>query len=350
MDSTSQETQWGTIKDRPVKIFTISNKNGLILKATEWGCIITELHLPDRTGKFDDVVLGFDSLDAYMNNGPYFGAIVGRCANRIANGRFSIDGVEYSVATNDGPHHLHGGVRGFDKQLWPGELVDMPAGRAIRFKRKSPDGEEGYPGNLWCEITYTLTDSDELHVDMVGMTDKPTLCNLAQHSYFNLAGHAATDVYGHELTIYASRYTVSDDKLIPTGIYGSVDGTPMDFRVAKPIGRDILKVRSNPPGYDDNFVIDGDPHSLRLVAEVCEPTTGRTMSLRANQPGCQLYTGNFLDGTLAGKGGARYARHGAFCLETQHHPNAVNLPDFPSPILRPGKKYDHKMVYAFGVK
>ena len=335
---------------KAVERFTLTNANGVELKAMSYGGIITSLRVPDRTGRLDDIVLGFDHLESYLKEHPFFGAIIGRYGNRIAKGAFTLDGKSYTLATNNAPNHLHGGNNGFDKVLWTGEPV---AGRnAIAFTRASPDGEEGYPGNLRVRVTYTLTDKNELIVDYLATTDKPTPVNLTQHSYFNLAGQASGDILGHQLLLNADRYTPVDDTLIPTGELAPVAGTPFDFRQPTAIGARIDQDHpqlKNGKGYDHNWVLNRTGSGRQLAARVIEPRTGRTMEIATTEPGIQFYSGNFLDGTLTGKAGAVYKHRTGFCLETQHYPDSPNQPKFPSTTLRPGTEYKTSTVFTFGV-
>lgn len=334
----------------PVELFTVKNANGIELGAIAYGGIITSLRVPDRDGRLDDIVLGFDRFEDYLNDHPFFGAIIGRYGNRIAKGQFALDGQTYKLATNNGPNHLHGGNRGFDKVLWKAEPV---AGRnAIAFSRTSPDGEEGYPGNLRVQVTYTLTDKNELIVDYRATTDKPTIVNLTQHSYFNLAGQASGDILGHQLMLNADRYTPVDDTLIPTGERALVSGTPFDFRRPTAIGARIDQKHpqlKNGLGYDHNWVLNRSGGGLQLAARVIESKTGRTMEIRTTEPGIQFYSGNFLDGKLSGKQGAKYNHRTGFCLETQHFPDSPNRPKFPPTTLRPGGEYKTTTVFTFGV-
>src|SRR5688572_12008035 len=335
---------------KAVERFTLTNANGIELKAISYGGIITSLRVPDRSGRFDDIVLGFDSLDGYLKDHPFFGAIIGRYGNRIAKGAFPLDGKTYKLAANNGPNHLHGGNKGFDKVLW---TVEPVTGRnAIAFTRTSPDGEEGYPGNLRVQVTYTLTDANELIVDYRATTDKATPVNLTQHSYFNLAGQASGDILGHQLMLNADRYTPVDDTLIPTGELAPVAGTPFDFRKPTPIG---ARINTDHPqlkagkGYDHNWVLNRKGGGLALAARVHEPKTGRTLEVVTTEPGIQFYAGNFLDGTLTGKGGAVYKHRTGFCLETQHYPDSPNQPKFPTTTLKPGAEYRTRTVFTFGV-
>lgn len=334
---------------KAVEVFTLTNANGLELRAITYGGIITSLKVPDRNGALGDIVLGFDSLDGYLKDHPFFGAIIGRYGNRIAKGRFLFDGQEYKLATNNGPNHLHGGPRGFDKQVWSAEI--LPSKNTIAFRRTSADGEEGYPGNLEAEVTYTLTDNNELVVDYLATTDKATPVNLTQHSYFNLAGEGSGDILGHSLMLNADRYTPVDGTLIPTGELASVAGTPFDFRQPTRIGERIDQAHpqiKNGQGYDHNWVLNKKSNELSLAARVTEATSGRTLEVTTNEPGVQFYAGNFLDGKLTGKSGRPYPRRSGFCLETQHYPDSPNQPNFPSTILRPGAEYKTRTVFAFG--
>jgi len=341
---------FGKVGDTLVQIYTLTNTNGIVAKITNYGAIVTELHLPDRTGALADVVLGFDSLDGYVRNTPYFGAIVGRVANRIRNAEFTLEDRRYALAPNDKPHHLHGGRRGWDKVVWNAKPLHPVEGAALELTYVSRDGEEGYPGTVTARTVYTLTDHNELKVDMQATTDATTLVNMAHHSYWNLAGHDSGTILDHELTLDADAYTPGSP-MVPYGEVKPVTGTPFDFTRAKPIGRDLQQVGGMPVGYDHNFVVNGDPTRLRQVARLRDPRTGRVMTLSADQPGVQFYTGNFLDGSIKGKGGAVYGPHAGLCLETQKFPNAINVPGWRDQvILRPGREYRHAMVYAFSVE
>ena len=329
-------------------IFTLRNANGIEIKATNYGGIITSIVTPDRSGRPGDIVLGFDTIEGYLKSSPYFGAVVGRYGNRIAKGRFTLDGQTYSLAINNGPNHLHGGLKGFDKVVWTAEPLSGRMG--VAFSRRSPDGEEGYPGNLDVRIVYELTDRDELLVEYHATTDKATPINLTQHSYFNLATDG--DILGHQMMIEADRYTPVDATLIPTGELAAVQGTPFDFRTPTAIGARIGQSDEqlkNGGGYDHNWVLKRSAPGRQLAARVIEPTTGRSLEVSTTEPGVQFYTGNFLDGTITGKGGRVYQRRSGFCLETQHFPDSPNQPKFPSTILRPGSAYDSQTVFRFGV-
>jgi len=347
--STLSKTLFGHLSDgRAAHLYTLTNTAGLVAKITDWGGIVTELHTPDRHGEPGDVVLGFDSLAPYDAKHPFFGALVGRVGNRVANARFRLDGVDYRLAANDGPHSLHGGLRGFDKQLWSAEGAVTDRGPALRLGYVSRDGEEGYPGTLRVKVTYTLTDAGALEIEYRAETDRRTPVNLTNHSYFNLAGSGL--ILDHELTIMARSYTPVDATLIPTGDIAPVAGTPLDFTLPTPIGARLAAVGGEPVGYDHNFVLPSPGAEPALIARVHEPTTGRVMEVETTEPGVQFYSGNFLDGTVIGKGGVAYARHAGFCLETQHYPDSVNQPTFPSVILSPGAEYRQVTVYRFGAR
>lgn len=348
---TTTSQAWGKTADgQAVDLYTLVNSNGLTARITTYGALLTELHVPDRNGKLADVVLGFSSLDGYLKGHPYFGATTGRVANRIAKGRFTLDGKEYQLATNNSPNHLHGGDKGLDKRVWKAKPITSSEGQAVLFTYKSPDGEEGYPGNLEIEVTYTLTNTDELVVEYKATTDKPTPVNLTNHSYFNLAGAGNGLILDHELTLQADHYTPVDATSIPTGQIAPVAGTPLDFTKPMTIGARIEQLAGTPGGYDHNFVLKSSDGTLALAARVYEPTSGRVMKILTTEPGVQLYTGNYLDGTLVGKGGKIYAKRSGFCLETQHFPDSVNQPSFPSVILRPGQTYRQKTVHRFSAE
>jgi aldose 1-epimerase len=336
-----------------VELFTLTNTRGVEVRAITYGGIIVSLKTPDRTGRPDDIVLGYDSLGGYLENPPYFGAIIGRFGNRIARGRFTLDGTTYQLATNNGPNHLHGGNRGFDKVVWAAEPFQSDRGVGVVFRYTSPHGEEGYPGTLRAHVTYTLTDEDELIVDYRATTDKATPVNLTQHTYWNLAGDGHRDVLGHELMINSDSFTPVDSTLIPTGMIAPVAGTPFDFRAPVAIGaridRDDEQLRYG-KGYDHNFVLDRHGSAgLVHAARVTEPTTGRSLDVFTTEPGVQFYSGNFLDGSITGKGGHVYYRRFGLALETQHYPDSPNHSNFPSTILQPGEEYRSRTVFAFGV-
>jgi aldose 1-epimerase len=333
-----------------VGVYTLTNSHGLEARITNFGGIVLSLRVPDRNGKLDDVVLGFDSLDPYFTNDPHFGSIIGRYANRIANGKFSLDGAEYTLPKNNGPNTLHGGIKGFDKVLWQAEPSESKDRVALVLRYTSGNGEEGFPGSLKTKVTYTLTDSDELAIDYEATTDKATPVNLTSHGYFDLAGQGTGDVLAHELLINADRFTPVDKNLIPTGELRPVQGTPLDFTKATAIGariNDNYEQLVLARGYDHNFVINRKGSGLELAARVHEPSTGRVLEIYTTEPGVQFYSANFLDGTLTGKQGRVYKQHYAFCLETQHFPDSPNHPSFPSTILRPGQTYTSRTVYKF---
>ena len=328
----------------PVEIYTIINSHGLRAKVMTWGAGLVEMHAPDRGGTLADVTLGFDKLDGYLTRHPYFGTTTGRYANRIAKGAFTLDGNTYKLAVNNGPNHLHGGLLGFDMRNWKGEAV----ANGVRFSYTSADGEEGYPGALKVAVTYTLSDNNELRIDYEATTDKATVVNLTNHAYWNLAGAGSGDVFGHELTLHAGKFTAVDDTSIPTGKIEPVAGGVMDFTKAKTIGKDFAQIAG---GYDHNYVIDQPKAgALTLAAEVREPKSGREMKVSTTEPGIQFYSANFLDGSVIGKGGTAYKKNHAFCLETQHFPDSPNHPDFPTTVLRPGETFRSATVYEFSAK
>lgn len=337
---------WGrTSHGEPVRRFTLKGPDRLTMRVLDFGATITELHAPDPSGQTADVVLGCDSVEPYENQAPYFGSAIGRCANRIARARFELDEVTYPLSPNDEPHSLHGGARGFDKYLWATRAYDTAEGPTIDFRRMSPDGEEGYPGNLSVRILYTLCAGPALRIQYMAVTDRPTIVNLTNHSYFNLAGHNAGDILDHEIQIHADAMTPADATLIPTGEIVPVAGTPFDFTSPRPIGRDIERAG----GYDLNYVLKENADSRQVkAARVTDPKSGRRLTVTTDQPGIQLYSGNFLDGSLFGKGGAAYGKHAGFCLETQLFPDAIHHPNFPSPRLAPGQEYQHLCEYRFG--
>ena len=338
-----------------IKLYTLKNDNGMIVTVTNYGAIITSIKVPDRDGKMADVALGYNRVEDYINavDKPYFGAIVGRYGNRIAKGEFTLDGQTYSLATNNGENHLHGGIIGFDKVVWA--VVNERSTNSIQLAYQAKDMEEGYPGNLEMTVKYTLTDDNSIIVDYLATTDKATPVNLTQHTYFNLKGEGEGNILGHELMLNAKQYTPVDAGMIPTGETSSVKGTPFDFTTAKPIGRDInqdheqLKLGG---GFDHNWILDkgNKQKELTLAARVHEPTSGRTLEVHTTEPGIQFYCGNFLDGRLQGKSGTAYLNRGGFCLETQHYPDSPNQPNFPSTILQPGEKYESQTIFKFGTR
>jgi aldose 1-epimerase len=336
-----------------VDLYTLKNSNGIEATITNYGGIVVSLKVPDRNGKLGDVVLGYNTLNDYIGSTPYFGALIGRYGNRIAKGRFTIAGVEYQLAQNDDSNALHGGRKGFDKVVWQAEKVDSSEGAALKLTYTSKDGEEDYPGTLRCTVIYTLTNKNELKIEYFAETDKPTVVNLTNHSYFNLKDGGASDILGHELMIRASKFTPVDKGLIPTGELKPVAGTPFDFNQPTAIGARVenedeqLKFGK---GYDHNWVLDRPGKGLELVASVYEPNSGRFMEVLTTQPGLQFYCGNSLDGTNKGKSGTVYQHRAGLCLETQHFPDSPNHPDFPTTELRPGEKYRQTTVYRFSTK
>ncbi len=345
---------FGQTRDgQAVEIYTLRNRHGAEARITTYGGAVVSLKVPDRRGQFDDVVLGFDDIEGYQKTTTYIGSLVGRYANRIAKGKFTLNGRQYTLATNNGENHLHGGVRGFDKVVWKARPLSTRAGSALELTYLSKDGEEGYPGNLSVRAVYTLTDANELRIDYYATTDKDTVINLTNHNYYNLAGAGSGDILGHVLTVNASRFTPTDAGAIPTGELRPVRGTPFDFTRPTAIGARIeedyeqLKLGK---GYDHNFVINGRPGVLRLAARVSEPTTGRVMEAWTTEPGMQLYTGNYLDGSDIGKGGRPYKYRYGFCLETQHYPDSPNHPSFPTTVLRRGGRFRSTTVYKFSAR
>jgi aldose 1-epimerase len=351
---TVTQKPFGKTKDgQPVSLFVLKNSSGMEVAITNYGGIVTSIIVPDRNGKPGDVVLGFDKLDDYLAGHPFFGAIAGRYGNRIAKGSFTIDGKTYSLAKNNGPNHLHGGIKGFDKAVWKAEAIKTADGPGVKLTHVSPDGDEGYPGNLTVTVAYVLTDKNELKMDYRATTDKPTHVNLTNHSYFNLAGAGAGDILGHEMMINADRFTPVDAGLIPTGELRSVEGTPFDFRkpttIGKRIDQDEEQIRYG-KGYDHNFVLNRTGPGLELAARAFEPTTGRVLEVLTTEPGVQFYCGNFLDGKHVGKGGKAYKHRYGFCLETQHFPDSPNKPEFPTSLLKPGQEYKTTTVFKFSAK
>jgi len=349
-----KKESFGTLHDgTSVDLYTITNAQGMEIRATSYGGIVVSLRVPDKKGNLDDIALGFDDLKGYLANTPYFGAIIGRYGNRIAKGKFTLDGKEYTLARNNGPNSIHGGLKGFNKVVWQGEPLQGPAGVGIILTYTSKDGEEGYPGNLKTKVTYTLTEKNEWIIDYEAVTDKATPVNLTEHTYFNLAGEGKGDVLGHILQLNASRFTPVDQNLIPTGELRPVKSTPLDFTQPTAIGAridaDYEQLRLG-RGYDHNFVIDRKDSDPVLAARVKEPTSGRVLEVYTTEPGLQLYTGNFLDGTITGKGGHVYKQRFGFCLETQHFPDSPNHPDFPTTILRPGRTYHSRTIYKMSAE
>lgn len=357
-DAKAREAEAGVTSERfgqadgqEVVLFTLKNKRGAEARISNYGGIIVSLKIPDRRGKLDDVVLGYDKLEGYLrNNSPFFGAVIGRYGNRIAKGRFTLNGVEYALATNDGANHLHGGIKGFDKVVWDATPLPTKAGASVELRYLSRDGEEGYPGNLDVKVVYTLTNNNELEIVYSATTDKDTVVNLTQHSYFNLAGQGNSTILNHELTIDADRFTPIDAGLIPTGELRSVKGTPFDFTRSTAIGAHINEADEQlkfGKGYDHNWVLNRREEGLRRAARAYEPQTGRVMEVWTTEPGLQFYSGNFLDGTITGKEGKVYGQRFGFCLETQHFPDSPNKPQFPSTVLAKGGRYHTTTLYRF---
>jgi aldose 1-epimerase len=349
------KSSWGKTPDgEQVDLYTLTNKNGVEAAITTYGGAVVSLKVPDRQGQVGDVVLGFDSVGGYVDNKSYFGAIIGRYGNRIGHAQFTLDGKTYKLAKNNGENTLHGGIKGFNKAVWAAKEIPAEGGQALELSYLSKDGEEGFPGNLQVRVIYTLTDSNELKVEYFATTDKKTVVNLTNHSYFNLAGPGSGDILGHILTMEADQFTPVDSGLIPTGELRDVSGTPFDFRTPTPIGARIqsddeqIKLGG---GYDHNFVLRRKPGApISLGARVVEPKTGRIMEVWTTEPGVQFYTGNFLDGSAHGKGGIAYTKRSAFCLETQHFPDSPNQPKFPSVVLNPGERYHTTTIYKFSTE
>lgn len=345
-------TLFGQLADgQKAYIYTLKNVSGMEAKITNYGGIVVSLLVPDKNGKLGDVVLGYDSLQGYVADKDFLGALIGRYGNRIGRGKFTLDGKEYTLATNNAPNHLHGGVVGFNKVLWTVNDAESQDGKSLTLTYVSKDGEEGYPGNLSVKVHYELTAKNELKVEYLATTDAPTVVNLTQHSYFNLAGTG--DILGHLLTLDAGSFTPVDAGLIPTGEIRPVAGTPMDFRKATAIGARVQQDDEQlkfGQGYDHNWVLSDSSKGMRRAARVDEPGTGRIMEVWTTEPGIQFYCGNFLNGTIHGKGGVVYQRRTGFCLETQHYPDSPNKPMFPSTVLRPGERYATTTVYKFAVQ
>jgi aldose 1-epimerase len=343
---------FGTLSDgTEVALYTLVNDRGMKATITNYGGIVVSLHTPDRDGKLGDVVLGFDTFQEYAEHNPYFGCLIGRYGNRIANARFTLEGVEYALESGLGPHHLHGGFQGgFDKKVWAPKAGETAYGPALELTYTSPNGEAGYPGNLMTQVVYTLTRENALKIDYRATTDKATVVNLTNHSYFNLSAGAVDDILSHEIMIVADLFTPVDEALIPTGELRSVQGTPFDLRTPTPIGAHIddddEQLRYG-GGYDHNWVLKGQPGELHLAVQVHEPTSGRVMSVYTTEPAVQFYAGNMMPPSMPGKGGRTYVRRGGLCLETQHYPDSPNQPHFPSTVLQPGEVYQTTTIYSF---
>ena len=348
------EASFGKLEDgREAKLYTFSMPNEVEVKITNYGGVITRIHVPDKYGNMGDVTLGYDNLQGYLDKGSYFGALIGRYGNRIADASFTLNEESYSLAANNGKNHLHGGLKGFDKVLWDAESFNNADGAGLILTYTSPDGEEGYPGTLTVKVTYTITPDRTIDMAYEATTDKPTIVNLTNHAYFNLKDAGATDILGHELTLHADAYLPVDETLIPNAGEQAVEGTPMDFRKAETIGariEDDFEQLAIGLGYDHCWVLNTSGDELGLAASVYEPTSGRQMDVYTTEPGIQFYSGNFLDGTITGKDGNVYQKRSAFCLETQHYPDSPNQADFPSVVLNPGETYETSTRYKFSVR
>jgi aldose 1-epimerase len=346
-----EKRSFGKLQDgTEAYIFKLANSQNMVVEITNFGGIILSVKVPDRNGKIGDVTLGYEKLEAYEGKGPYFGAIIGRHANRIEDSRFELDGVEYQLARNNGKNHLHGGNKGFDKVMWQAEVINKPEAQSLQLTYRSKDGEENYPGNLDVKVNYTLTNENELKIDYFAVSDKKTVVNLTNHAYFNLSGHDSGDILKHELKIYADKFTVIDTEGIPTGEIREVRNTPMDFSDFTPVG---LRIDADDEqiicgkGYDHNWVLNAGGNGLEKAAELYDPDSGRFMEVYTTKPGIQFYSANFLTGSDIGKGGAVYNKRSGLCLETQYFPNALKHKYFPSPILEAGSEYAHTTVYKF---
>jgi len=344
--------RFGQLPDgTPVELFTLTNSKGAEAQICNYGGIVVSLKVPDKNGQMGDVVLGYDNLDGYLKDSPYFGALIGRVGNRIAKGKFTLDGKEYTLATNNGPNCLHGGLKGFDKVVWRPQLISLSMGPALALHYLSRDGEEGFPGNLAVTAVYSLTEDNALRLDFTATTDKDTVVNQTQHTYFNLAGKG--NILNHEVMIPADKFTPVDSTLIPTGELRAVAGTPFDFRkptaIGARIGQDNEQLKLG-GGYDHNFVIDKALGKLGLMGRAYDPSSGRVLEVISTEPGLQFYTGNFLNGTITGKGGWTYQKRDAFCMEAQHFPDSPNHPNFPSIVLKPGQTYTNTIIFKFSVQ
>ncbi len=347
-DSNMVSKPYGNFNGAEVKQYILKNKNGMEVRILNYGGTITNILVPSKNGNLEDVVLGFESLEGYTQTGnPYFGCLVGRYANRIANAKFSVGGKEYTLAGNNNGNSLHGGLKGFDKTVWEVKNNNASGNNpTLELQYVSPDGEEGYPGNLTVNVKYTLTSDNEIKIEYNATTDKPTPVNLTNHSYFNLSGGKDSTILDHELTINADKFTEVNDKLIPTGKLPPVKDGPMDFTKGKKIGQDIEKAK----GYDHNYVLNNSTGDLRLIGSLYHPGNGIFMEVFTTQPGVQFYSGNFLNGNLTGKNGKQYVKHAGLCLETQHFPDSPNQPSFPNTILEPGQVYKESTTYKFSTK
>jgi aldose 1-epimerase len=350
----NEKHMFGTLADgQEVFLYTLVNKSGMQATITNYGAAVISLLVPDRTGKLEDVVLGYDSLIGYVKDKAYFGAIVGPYGNRIAKGKFTLDGKQYRLTINDGENHLHGGAHGFNKALWRAEPMQTDSTQSLKLTYTSPDGEDGYPGNITVQVVYTLNDSNELVIDYTGTADRPTILNPTHHSYFNLSGSLTKTILDDQLMINADYFTPVDKELIPTGKLAKVDNTPMDFRRPTAVGariNDSFEQLRFGKGYDHNWVINNYDGTVREAATLYDSVSGRFMEVWTDQPGLQFYSGNFLDGTIKGKKNTVYNHRTGLCLEAQHFPDSPNEPDFPSVVLRPGMTYKQQTIYKFGVK
>ena len=343
------QAAFGKLGDQPVSLYTLKNQHGLTAKVMTYGATLTEMDVPDRDGRFSDVVLGFDTFDEYLKDNPYFGATIGRVANRIKKARFELDGKTYTLAANNAPNALHGGKRGWDKVIWDAQIVSRPNAAAIAFSYVSKSGEEGYPGTVSAKVTYSLTNDNELRVDFEATTDTSTPVSMAHHTYWNLAGQSSGTLLDQEITINADKYTPGDP--VPDGSIKPVKGTPFDFTVPKAIGKDLKAAGGKPVGYDLNYVINGNPTEFRKMAKLKDPKSGRVLTLSSEQPGMVFYSGNFLDGTVKGKGGTAYAQYTGLCIESGKFPNSINVPAWKGAVvLKPGQTYRHSMVHAFSAE
>ena len=345
--------EFGKFEENPVTLYTLTNKQGMVAKITDYGGVVVSLLVPDRDGKLEDVVLGYDDFAAYESDEGWYGSIAGRNANRISQGKLSIDGEEIQLTTNNGPHNFHGGVKGFNKKLWKGEAAVVDGSPQLKLEYVSPDGEEGFPGTLKISATYTLTADNGLKIEFEATTDKPTVCNVTHHGYWNIGGPTSDTILEQELQLNCDAYTPMDELAIPTGEIRDVEGTPFDFRNPKKISQDIdaeddqLKAGK---GYDHNYVINGVPGTLRTVARLYDPKSGREMELLSTDHGVQVYTGNWFDGSVVGRGNRKYTHRIALCLECQHFPDSVNQPNFKSAILRPEDVYKKTTIYRFSTR
>jgi aldose 1-epimerase len=352
-DKAITEAPYGAVGGKEVKLYTLTNKNGLVAKITNYGGIVTELHTPDKAGKMADIVLGYDKVDDYVKATPYFGAVIGRVANRIKNAQFSLDGKTVKLTANNEKNTLHGGKVGWDKVIWTAEPLETENGPALKLTYVSKDGDEGYPGTVTAHNVYTLTNNNEFKVEMDATTDKTTIVNMAHHTYWNLGGQDSGPITGEELTLFADQYTPGPSAAdpVPDGKVKPVKGTPFDFSAPKLIGKDLKEAGGKPIGFDANWVVKGDPHALRPVAKLKDPKSGRVLELSADQPGVQFYSGNFLDGSNKGKGGVVYQQYTGLCLESQKFPNSINVPAWKDEvILKPGATYKHTMIHKLSAE